>query len=129
MEEPRYVPALRIRALTRFYDPVVAFTVREGEFKRHYTLVSEVLRKYMSTTEPKWSTDLTTDELAQRTKDVTDTKPAISVLRQSDMVKFARSIPDAQTAERDLERTSDWITQYPAPAPTPATTPAEGKAA
>lgn len=34
MEEPRYVPALRIRALTRFYDPVVAFTVREGEFKR-----------------------------------------------------------------------------------------------
>ena len=28
------MPALRIRALTRFYDPVVAFTVREGAFKR-----------------------------------------------------------------------------------------------
>ena len=28
------MPALRLRALTRFYDPVVALTVREGEFKR-----------------------------------------------------------------------------------------------
>jgi hypothetical protein len=101
--------------------------VRAGDFKRHYTLVSEVLRKYMSTTEPKWSTDLTTDELAQRTLEVSEAKPAISVLRQSDMVKFARSVPDAQTAERDLERTSDWITEYPAPAP--VSVPAEGQAA
>ena len=29
-----YIPALRIRALTRFYDPVVALTTREREFKR-----------------------------------------------------------------------------------------------
>lgn len=29
-----YIPALRIRALTRYYDPVVALTTREREFKR-----------------------------------------------------------------------------------------------
>jgi ubiquinone/menaquinone biosynthesis C-methylase UbiE len=29
-----YIPALRIRTLTRFYDPVVALTTREREFKR-----------------------------------------------------------------------------------------------
>lgn len=29
-----YVPALRFRALTGFYDPVVRATTREGEFKR-----------------------------------------------------------------------------------------------
>ena len=29
-----YIPALRVRALTRFYDPVVALTTREHEFKR-----------------------------------------------------------------------------------------------
>src|SRR5688500_12230491 len=98
---------------------------REGERTRRYTRVSEGLRTYMSTTEPKWSTDLTTDELAQRTKDVAEAKPAIAVLRQADMVKFARSVPEAQAAERDLERTSEWITQYPVP----ATVPAEGKAA
>lgn len=32
--ERQYVPALRVRALTRFYDPVVALTVRERKFKR-----------------------------------------------------------------------------------------------
>lgn len=31
---PRYVPALRFEALTRFYDPVVAVTSRERGFKR-----------------------------------------------------------------------------------------------
>ncbi len=30
----RYIPALRFEALTRFYDPVVALTTREGTFKR-----------------------------------------------------------------------------------------------
>lgn len=30
----RYIPALRLRALTRFYDPVIRFTTREGAFKR-----------------------------------------------------------------------------------------------
>lgn len=32
--ERRYVPALRLRALTRFYDPLAALTVREKAFKR-----------------------------------------------------------------------------------------------
>ena len=30
----RYIPALRLRALTRFYDPAIRFTTREGTFKR-----------------------------------------------------------------------------------------------
>ena len=30
----RYVPALRFRSLTRFYDPLIRATVREAEFKR-----------------------------------------------------------------------------------------------
>lgn len=34
MKEDRYVPALRYRWLTRFYDPVVALTSREKLFKR-----------------------------------------------------------------------------------------------
>ncbi len=32
--EPRYVPALSLRWLTPIYDPVVAVTTRENEFKR-----------------------------------------------------------------------------------------------
>lgn len=34
MSAGSYIPALRIRALTRFYDPVVALTTREREFKQ-----------------------------------------------------------------------------------------------
>lgn len=34
MTNETYVPALRLRSLTRFYDPVVALTSREREFKR-----------------------------------------------------------------------------------------------
>jgi SAM-dependent methyltransferase len=30
----RYIPALGLSALTRFYDPVIALTTREGAFKR-----------------------------------------------------------------------------------------------
>lgn len=98
-----------------------------GESKRYYSLVAEVLRKYMGTVMPAWSTFLTTAELAQRTKDVEETKPAISVLRQADLVKFARSTPDTQTATRDLDRLHAWISDYPAPVASPA--PSEGRAA
>jgi len=34
MSANRYLPALRFRALTRVYDPVVRLTTREGQFKR-----------------------------------------------------------------------------------------------
>lgn len=35
MSDGDFVPALRVPALTRFYDPVVALTTRESAFKRH----------------------------------------------------------------------------------------------
>jgi len=34
MSDRDYIPALRARALTRFYDPIVRLTTREGLFKR-----------------------------------------------------------------------------------------------
>jgi len=33
MRDARYLPALRFRALTRFYDPLIAFSTRERAFK------------------------------------------------------------------------------------------------
>jgi hypothetical protein len=89
--------------------------VEQKDFKRHYTLISEVLRQYMATTESGWSTDLTTEELRAKTKDIAEVRPAIVVLRQADMVKFAKSIPDTATAHADLDRARDWIVSYPAP--------------
>lgn len=103
--------------------------IEQGDYKRYYTLITEVLRKYMGTAFPAWSTYLTTDELAQRTKEVEEAKPAIAVLRQADMVKFARSTPNAPTATTDLDRTREWIAAYPSPVPAPTPSPSDEVAA
>lgn len=89
--------------------------VEKGEFKEHYTRVAEVLRRYMQTVQPAWSTDLTTTELGERVRGDTDVKAALGVLRHADMVKFARSVPGAADAHADLDRARDWIAGYPPP--------------
>ncbi|MGQ0562383.1 MAG: hypothetical protein ACT443_10970, partial [Gemmatimonadota bacterium] len=126
IEQP--IPAIlpRDRALEEL-DRIAAMRLPEqNEFKRFYTLVSEVLRNYMQTVEPTWRTHLTTDEMAAKMRPEDEAKPALALLRQADLVKFARSTPDPATAARDLDRTRAWITSYPAPAP--ATAPAQGAA-
>ena len=37
-----YVPALRFRSLTRFYDPLVRLTVRDSEFKRRLLVAAQL---------------------------------------------------------------------------------------
>lgn len=86
--------------------------VEQQEFKRYYTLISEVLRQYMASAERAWSADLTTDELAQRTRQVGDVADAISVLSSSDYVKFARGVPTAADARADWDRAHDWISRF-----------------
>lgn len=92
--------------------------IEQKEYKRYYTLVAEVLRRYMQTVEPSWSTHLTTEELQARAS--TEAKPAMAVLRQADLVKFARSIPGSETAHGDLDRSRAFIESYPHPLETAA---------
>jgi hypothetical protein len=86
--------------------------VEQQEFKKFYTLVSEVLRQYMASAERAWSTDLTTDELAHRTRHIGDVANAISVLRSSDYVKFARGGSTAADARADWDKAHDWISSF-----------------
>ena len=86
--------------------------IERQEFKQFYTLVSEVVRQYMASAERAWSTDLTTDELAHRTRQAGDAAAAISVLRSSDHVKFARGVATAADARSDLEKAHDWISSF-----------------
>jgi hypothetical protein len=86
--------------------------VEQQEFKRFYTLVSEVLRRYMASAEHAWSTDLTTDELAQRARHAGDVADALSVLRSSDYVKFARGVANAADARADWAKTHAWISSF-----------------
>lgn len=41
-DDSRYVPALRYRALTALYDPIVRLTSREGAFKRRLLEIAEL---------------------------------------------------------------------------------------
>lgn len=86
--------------------------VEQQQFKRFYTLVSEVLRQYLASAEPAWSMDLTTDELAQRTRQVGDVADALTVLGSSDYVKFARGVPTAAAAQDDWQKAHDWISSF-----------------
>jgi hypothetical protein len=118
----------RERAIEELDRIAKAGLIERKEFKQYYTLVSEVLRRYMQTIQGEWSTHLTTDELKGKLAAVPETKSALAVLSQADMVKFARSIPDDVTAARDLERVRTFVLEYPAPVP--ETVPAaEGAAA
>lgn len=94
--------------------------LEQGDFRRFYTLLSEVARKYLQTVEPALSTWLTTEELVARTADRAELKPAHAVLRHADLVKFARSVPDREAAARDLDRTIEWVNGFPAPIVAPA---------
>jgi len=119
----------RARAIEELDRIAKAGLIEQKEFKRYYTLVAEVLRRYMQTIEGEWRTTLTTDELNRVVKPIAETRPAVAVLRQADMVKFARSIPDDVTAARDLERARAFVTEYPPPVTEPATATAAGEAA
>jgi hypothetical protein len=110
---PQALP--RERALEELERVRQAALVEKGEYKEHYTRVAEVLRRYAATVNPALSTDLTTSELAERVRDDAAVKPALAVLKHSDMVKFARSVPGAADAHADLDRARDWITAYPPP--------------
>ena len=86
--------------------------IERGEFKRFYTLLSEVLRRYLESYDASWSGDLTTEELARRVHRERDVAPAIAALRSSDLVKFAGNVPRAREANTDWEKTRDWISGF-----------------
>jgi hypothetical protein len=86
--------------------------IERGEFKTFYTLLSEVLRRYMESHDATWSGDLTTEELARRAHRERDVTPAIAVLRSSDLVKFAASVPRAREANTDWEKAREWVNAF-----------------
>jgi hypothetical protein len=128
--EPMTIPTImpRDRALLELEKIRNMDLLREGMYKRYYTLVADVLRQYMATVEPSWSSYLTTEELARKVRGRNDIAPAILILRNADMVKFAKHTPESAEAQHDFERSREFIIGYPPP-PVVETAPAEGAAA
>jgi hypothetical protein len=105
--------------------------IERGEYRIFYERLTETLRHYAAAIQPRWSTDLTTSELAQRLRaemPVTDALELTRILGAADLVKFARAVPAAEQAARDLDAAAAWL-ERSAPEPTPDAAPEQEQAA
>ena len=78
----------------------------QQQFKTHYTLASEALRRYLCGMYKVEALDQTTEELRIELIHVpitsTHARHAIGILRDCDLVKFARLVPDDEAAQELL---------------------------
>lgn len=83
-----------------------------GEFREFYGRLTGTLRHYAAATEPRWSVDLTTSELAARLRadiGVQDALELTRILAAADMIKFARAGSARDEANRDLDAARQWV--------------------
>jgi len=81
-----------------------------GEFKRHYTMVTDVLRTYLEKRYEILAMEQTTDEIldafSRRHTTVDNLEP---LLKEADLVKFAKYKPDVQAAKQVLEAAREIV--------------------
>ena len=91
--------------------------VERGEFRVFYGRLTETLRHYAAAMESRWSTDLTTSELAVRLRADAGMQDALELTRilgAADMVKFARAVTTRDNANGDLDAARAWIERFAA---------------
>ncbi len=113
--QPEVMP--RERALAELRRIEQLGLIEEQQFKRFYVLLTALLRAYLETVHAQWGTGLTTEELARVMGRGDELRPAVSVLRGGDMVKFARHESNQADARRDLNRARDFVQAYPPAVP------------
>lgn len=104
--------------------------LEQGELKLFYGRVTEILRRYVASLDPAWSTDLTTRELSARMRSagLPEALALTRILGTADLVKFARAAIAAEHGRNDLAAARDWVERVP-PAPVPAEQDAERRVA
>ena len=99
-------------ALQRLDDIERMTLVEKGEIKAHYTLVVDTLRKYMEKRFDILAMDQTTDEILwafrRASVEIGDIEP---VLREADLVKFAKHRPDASAAKGLIDTVRGIVTR------------------
>jgi hypothetical protein len=119
MAEPYLTPD---EAAIRELDRIEAMDlVRQGRTKQHYTLVSEAIRRYLErrfkVLAMESPTSFTVGEL--RRKEVTPESLVLigSLLDETDLVKFAKFLPDADAAGMLVNRGRELVDMTGKPAP------------
>ena len=97
----------------------------QGQFKEHYALVSDTLRRYLEKTYPIQATEQTTKEIQQALAplSMTDDQKTtlLNLLNEADMVKFANVEPDLSQARELPEQAHHFVlgTRLPTANPSP----------
>jgi hypothetical protein len=95
--------------------------VEQQQWKAWYAALSGVVRMYLEALVPRWGRDLTTEELIQALlRDGADGEVVArveNVLRQADLVKFARAESEARRAELAWREANSLVDEIDVPQP------------
>ena len=84
-----------------------------GRFQQHYTLITDALRTYVEQTQGIQATDRTTAEIQKELTTTTLTKEQarqfITILTESDLVKFAKFTPDIASAHTLVTQAKQFV--------------------
>jgi hypothetical protein len=84
-----------------------------GRFQEHYTLVTDTLRAYVEQTQGIQATDRTTAEIQKELQKSSLTKEQAQqfsrILSESDLVKFAKFIPDLESAHALVSEAKQFV--------------------
>jgi len=84
-----------------------------GRVDEHYLRLSGIVRHYVERRFGIWAVESTTSELRQSigiaSRPPRDPEALLDLLEESDLVKFARFDPGAETARIALSRTRAWV--------------------
>lgn len=85
-----------------------------GENKRYYSLISDILRQYISDRFSIAAMEMTSNEIfsaIESIKDIDTTNKLIleSILKKSDLVKFAKLIPDYFTDDKVIKDSLEFV--------------------
>jgi hypothetical protein len=80
----------------------------KGRVKKHYFVLSEILRQYLEAIRNFPAAEYTTEEIARHISVETD-RNLISLLQQADLVKFADTVPTRARKEEDIKAALAYI--------------------
>lgn len=105
----------RERALAALHEARDAGLLEAGEVKEFYVRWSVAVRDYAAALNGAWGEDLTTTELLARFRShvgIHEAGALRDVLAPADQVKFARRVPDAETALAEWAAARAWVAAF-----------------
>lgn len=110
----------KVRALAELDRARQLGLVEAGRWKEFHALTSGAVRGFLDALSPRWGADLTTEEVVGALS--SDRVPAdrvehlAALLREADLVKFARMQSSAAEAERHWAEARAWVAGFEPPA-------------